>query len=153
MTWTAIIVLLVIGLLLITLEIVVLPGAIAGIAGSICVAVAVWQSYAVYGTVAGNIVLAMSVVVCIFLLVFFMRSKTWRFWGLKTEIDSKVNTVDKDILPIGAKGKTISRLAPTGKAVINGQMVEVHTINEFVNENEEIEIVKIEGYKITVRKL
>jgi len=153
MTWTAIIVLLIVGLLLITLEIVVLPGAVAGIVGGVCMAVAVWQSYAVYGTVAGNIVLVLSVVATILLLAFFMRSKTWRFFGLKTEIDGKVNTVDEGVLPIGARGKTLSRLAPTGKASINGQIVEVHTINEFVDENEEIEIIKIEGYKITVRKL
>ena len=153
MTWTAIVILLLIGILLITLEIVVLPGAIAGIVGLIMLCVGVWQSYATYGTVAGNIVLLISVAVCILLLVFFMRSKTWRFFGLKTEIDSKVNTVDEELLVVGARGTTVSRLAPTGKANINGQVVEVHTVSEFVNENEEVEITKIEGYKITVKRV
>ena len=153
MTWTAIVILLLIGILLITLEIVALPGAIAGIVGLIMLSIGVWQSYATHGTVAGNIVLLVSVVVCILLLVFFMRSKTWRFFGLKTEIDSKVNTIDENLLTIGARGKTVSRLAPTGKANINGQIVEVHTVSEFVNENEEVEITKIEGYKITVKRV
>jgi membrane-bound ClpP family serine protease len=153
MTWTAIVILLLIGILLITLEIVALPGAIAGIVGVIMLSIGVWQSYATYGIVAGNIVLIVSVVVCILLLVFFMRSKTWRFFGLKTEIDSKVNTVDEDLLAVGARGRTVSRLAPTGKANINGQIVEVHTVSEFVNENEEVEITKIEGYKITVKRV
>ena len=57
MTWTAIVILLLVGILLITLEIVVLPGAIAGIVGLIMLGVGVWQSYATHGTVAGNIVL------------------------------------------------------------------------------------------------
>ena len=153
MSWTAIIILLFIGLLLITLEIVVLPGAIAGIVGGVMLAIGVWQSYAMYGTVAGNIVLASSVVACILLLVFFMRSKTWRFFGLNTEIDSKVNTVDEEKLSVGARGKTISRLAPTGKANINGIIVEVHTISELIDENQEVEIIKIEGYRITVKKV
>ena len=153
MTWTAIVILLLIGILLITLEIVALPGAIAGIVGVIMLGVGVWQSYATYGTVAGNIVLIVSVVVCILLLVFFMRSKTWRFFGLKTEIDSKVNTIDENLLTVGVRGRTVSRLAPTGKANINGQIVEVHTVSEFVNENEEVEITKIEGYKITVKRV
>ena len=153
MSWTAIIILLFIGLLLITLEIVVLPGAIAGIVGGVMLAIGVWQSYAMYGTVAGNIVLASSVVACILLLVFFMRSKTWRFFGLNTEIDSKVNTVDEEKLSVGARGKTISRLAPTGKANINGLIVEVHTISELIDENQEVEITKIEGYRITVKKV
>lgn len=153
MTWTAIVILLLIGILLITLEIVVLPGAIAGIVGLIMLSIGVWQSYATYGIVAGNIVLILSVVVCILLLVFFMRSKTWRFFGLKTEIDSKVNTIDENLLTVGVRGRTVSRLAPTGKANINGQIVEVHTVSEFVNENEEVEITKIEGYKITVKRV
>lgn len=153
MTWTAIVILLLIGILLITLEIVVLPGAIAGIVGLIMLSIGVWQSYATYGIVAGNIVLILSVVVCILLLVFFMRSKTWRFFGLKTEINSKVNTIDENLLTVGVRGRTVSRLAPTGKANINGQIVEVHTVSEFVNENEEVEITKIEGYKITVKRV
>lgn len=153
MTWTAIVILLLIGILLITLEIVALPGAIAGIVGLIMLSIGVWQSYATYGIVAGNIVLILSVVVCILLLVFFMRSKTWRFFGLKTEIDSKVNTIDENLLTVGVRGRTVSRLAPTGKANINGQIVEVHTVSEFVNENEEVEITKIEGYKITVKRV
>ena len=153
MTWTAIVILLLIGILLITLEIVALPGAIAGIVGLIMLSIGVWQSYATHGTVAGNIVLLVSVVVCILLLVFFMRSKTWRFFGLKTEIDSKVNTIDENLLTVGVRGRTVSRLAPTGKANINGQIVEVHTVSEFVNENEEVEITKIEGYKITVKRV
>lgn len=153
MTWTAIVILLLIGILLITLEIVALPGAIAGIVGLIMLSIGVWQSYATYGIVAGNIVLIVSVVVCILLLVFFMRSKTWRFFGLKTEIDSKVNTIDENLLTVGVRGRTVSRLAPTGKANINGQIVEVHTVSEFVNEYEEVEITKIEGYKITVKRV
>ena len=51
MTWTAIIILLFVGLLLIALEIVVLPGAIAGIIGGAMLAIGVWQSYVTYGTV------------------------------------------------------------------------------------------------------
>lgn len=153
MTWTAIIILLFVGLLLIALEIVVLPGAIAGIIGGGMLAIGVWQSYVTYGTVAGNIVLASSVVACILLLVFFMRSKTWRLFGLNTEINGRVNTIDEEKLMVGARGKTISRLAPTGKANINGQIVEVHTVSELIDENQEVEITKIEGYRITVKQI
>ncbi len=153
MSWIAIIAFAIIGLVLIALEIVVLPGIISGIAGVVMLVVAIWNSYTTYGVVAGNIVLISSIIICILLLVFFMRSKTWKFIGLKNTIDSKVNIIDQNSFPIGAKGKTVSRLAPTGKALINGQLTEVHTISEFINENEDIEIIKIEGYKITVRKI
>ena len=153
MSWVAIIILLILGVSLVALEIVALPGLVSGIVGMIFLGVGVWQSYSTYGTVAGNVVLLSSVVVCLLLIVFLMRSKTWRFFGLKAEIDSKVNTVDEQVLPVGARGTTLSRLAPMGKALINGQQVEVHTVSDFVDENVEVEITKVEGYKITVKKV
>ncbi|MBR5784476.1 MAG: hypothetical protein IKY43_04840 [Bacteroidales bacterium] len=153
MSWVAIIILLILGVSLVALEIVALPGLVSGIVGMIFLGVGVWQSYSTYDTVAGNVVLLSSVVVCLLLIVFLMRSKTWRFFGLKAEIDSKVNTVDEQVLPVGARGTTLSRLAPTGKALINGQQVEVHTVSDFVDENVEVEITKVEGYKITVKKV
>jgi membrane-bound ClpP family serine protease len=153
MSWVAIIILLILGISLVALEIVALPGLVSGIVGMVFLGVGVWHSYSTYGTVAGNVVLLSSVVVCLLLIVFLMRSKTWRFFGLKAEIDSKVNTVDEQVLPVGARGTTLSRLAPTGKALINGQQVEVHTVSDFVDENVEVEITKVEGYKITVKKV
>ena len=153
MNWVSIIIFLVIGAVLIALELVALPGGVAGILGAVAMIVAIWQSYAQYGTVAGNIVLIVSVVVVIALLLLLMRNKTWRKVGLKEEIASKVNTVDEEKIAVGATGTTISRLAPAGKAVINGQTCEVHTVSEFIDENHPVEVIKIEGYRIIVKEI
>ena len=51
---------------------------------------------------------------------------------------------------MGARGTTISRLAPTGKALINGQPTEVHAVNKFIDPDRPIEVVAIEGYRIDV---
>ena len=153
MNWIAIIVLLVVGAVLIALELVALPGGVAGILGAVAMIIAIWQSYAQYGTLAGNIVLIASVVVVLALLLLLMRNKTWRKIGLKEEVDSKVNTVDENIISVGATGTTVSRLAPAGKAVINGQTCEVHTVSEFIDENRPVEVIKIEGYRILVKEI
>lgn len=153
MNLVAIIIFLVIGAVLIALELVALPGGVAGIIGAVAMIIAVWQSYAQYDTKTGNIVLIASVVVVIVLLMLLMRNKTWRKIGLKEEVASKVNTVDEEKIAVGATGKTISRLAPAGKAVINGQACEVHTVSEFIDENKPVEVIKIDGHLIIVKEL
>jgi len=69
---------------------------------------------------------------------------------LETEIDSRVNVPDKE-LTVGMEGKTISRLAPAGKAVFNGSTEEVFSQQEFIDENQPVVITKIEGNKIIVK--
>ena len=153
MNWIAIIIFLVVGAVLIALEMVALPGGVAGILGGVAMVIGVWQSYAQYGAVAGNITLIVSLIVVVALLLLLMRNKTWKRMGLKEEVDSKVNTVDEEKIAVGATGTTISRLAPAGKAVINGQTCEVHTVSEFIDENRPVEVIKIDGYLIIVKEI
>ena len=150
MSLPLLIIVLIVGLVLLTLEIVALPGGIAGIFGIGMMAFSVWQSYIHYGTATGNIMLLSSIVVCVALLVFFLKTKTWKRFSLDTESDSKVNQIDKSNIKVGAKGKTIARLAPTGRALIDGELVEVHAINQFIDPERPIEVVAIDGYRIDV---
>ena len=149
----AIIVFLVVGAVLIALELVALPGGVAGILGAVAMIIGIWQAYAQYGTCWGNIALIASVVVVLALLLLMMRNKTWSKMGLKEEVASKVNIVDEEKIAVGATGTTISRLAPAGKAVINGQTCEVHTVSEFIDENRPVEVIKIDGYLIIVKEI
>ena len=150
MSWTLIIITLLIGLTLAVLEIVALPGGIAGACGAILCAIAIWQTYLTHGTMAGHIVLAASLAVGIALLVFFLKSRTWRHFELNEEVDSKTNTVDPEKVAVGDTGITLSRLAPSGNALINGQTVEVHTVSEFIDPDQPIKVIDIDGYKVTV---
>ena len=65
MTPTLIIIVLVVGLLLLTLEIVALPGGFAGICGFLLTVFGVWQSYLWLGMTGGTIVLGCCVAICI----------------------------------------------------------------------------------------
>ena len=153
MSWPVIIIILLVGLALIALEIVALPGAVSGICGGLLVIVGVWQTYAHYGAKAGNITLIASIFVGIIMLVILMKSGTWKRFSLKEESDSKVNQIDASTITIGAKGKSISRLAPAGKALFGNELVEVHSEEGFIDEGEQIEVIDIEGYKIIVKKV
>lgn len=154
MTWTIIAVLIGVGFLFLLLEILVLPGTnIAGVLGFILLAIGIWQAYATYGGFAGTIALIITMVLSIFALYFALKSQTWKRAALNKNIEGKVNVIDVSKLKTGDQGKTISRLAPMGKALFNGEYYEVKTNGEFIDQETEIEVVNIEFNKILVKKL
>ena len=149
MNTTLLIICLILGVILLTLEIVALPGGVAGVFGVLLIGFGVWQTYALFGTRVGTIVLLCAIALCVLLMVLLMKRKTWSRFSLNEEIDSKVNQLEP-VVKVGARGTTISRLAPTGKALFDGQQVEVHAVNKFIDPDHPIEVVAIEGYRIDV---
>ena len=150
MTPTLVIIVLALGLLLLTLEIVALPGGIAGVCGFLLIGFGVWQSFLLWGMTVGTWVLIGSVAICALLLALFMKTKTWKRFSLNEESDSTVNQIEDPSITVGTRGTTVARLAPTGKALIDGKLVEVHAINKFIDQDRPIEVVAIEGYRIDV---
>lgn len=153
MNLTLLIIVLALGLLLLTLEIVALPGGLAGIFGVALISFGVWQTYLLYGPTAGTITLLCSIAVCVLFLIIFMKAKTWKRFSLNEESDSKVNQIDQKVVKVGAKGNTVARLAPTGKALIDGELMEVHAVNKFIDPDRPIEVIAVEGYRIDVREI
>lgn len=149
MNTTLLIIVLLLGVLLLTLEIVALPGGIAGAFGILLISFGVWQTYSVFGSTTGTIVLLCSIALTVLLLILFIKKKTWSRFSLNEESDSKVNQLEPTV-KVGAKGTTISRLAPTGKALIDGEQMEVHAVNKFIDPDKKIEVVGIDGYRIDV---
>lgn len=149
MNTTLLIICLLLGVILLTLEIIALPGGVAGVFGVLLIGFGVWQTYALFGTRVGTIVLLCAIALCVLLMVLLMKRKTWSRFSLNEEIDSKVNQLEP-VVKVGARGTTISRLAPTGKALFDGQQVEVHAVNKFIDPDHPIEVVAIEGYRIDV---
>jgi membrane-bound ClpP family serine protease len=154
MTWTIIGVLIGVGFLFLLLEILVLPGTnIAGVLGFILIAIGIWQAYTNYGGFAGTIALILTVIFSIIVLYFALKSRTWKRAALNKNIEGKVNIIDVQKIKPGDRGKAISRLAPMGKAVINGEYYEVKTNGEFIDQETEVEVVKIEFNKVFVKKI
>ena len=110
----------------------------------------VWQSYLIWGPTIGNTILCICAGIIIVLLAIFLKAKTWKRFSLDEESDSVVNQIDQVALAVGARGTTVARLAPTGKALFDGQLVEVHAINKFIDPDRPIEVVAVDGYRIDV---
>ena len=152
MSWTIIAVLIVVGFLFLLLEILVLPGTnIAGVIGFVLIAIGVWQAYAGHGALAGSLTLGGCIVFSAIGLYFSLKSGTWKRASLQRNSDGKVNLVDAERIRVGDTGKAISRLAPMGKAFINGEYYEVKTLGEYLDAGTEIEVINIEFNKITVK--
>ncbi len=151
--WTVIIILILVGLLMMILEMIVIPGVgFAGIAGFILMAVAIWLAYSREGVMAGNITLGGIVIVNAVGLILVLRSKTWKNAALKTVNSGTIVGVKESNLHVGDMGVTISRCAPMGKAEFNGAFFEVSTLSDFIDQKQNIEIIRISGNKIFIKK-
>ncbi len=146
-----IVILLVVGMALIILELVAIPGTtIAGISGIILTVWGLVKVFGEYGTFWGGIITAFDVIFCFGLFYWSLKTKTWKRFEQKEEISSKVNEI-KTAVKVGDKGKTITRLAPMGTALINGDRMEVYTSTSFVDPDTDIEVEEVEGNKIRVK--
>ncbi len=143
-----------VGLILLLLEILVIPGTgVAGIVGFGLIGVAIWQAFAHHGPVAGVVTVAITVVLSVAMIYWALKSKTWKKISLNDRIDSKVNVVDQEKIKAGDKGITVGRLAPMGKAEFNGNYYEVKTYGDFLDPDTPIEVIKIEFNTIYVKPI
>ncbi len=144
--------LMVVAIVLILLEIFMLPGiTVAGVGGFIFAAGGLIYAYSV-DTLAGNVTLAVSLLVFAATFVWLLCSKSFSRVALKTGVDSRlVSSRDLGIIP-GDEGLTLSRLAPIGKARINGIMVEAKSMDELIDENTPVKVVRVDSNNIIVKR-
>ena len=154
MSVTIIIILIVIGLALMVVEVVVLPGiTVAGIAGVLLIGCSLFLTYRWFGNTAGTCALIGTGILFIVFLIYALRAKTWDRLSLHSEIDSKVNVVDVNHIKPGDKGMTVSRLAPIGKIIIHDQIMEGKSEFGLIDENREIEVVYVNESTIIVQEI
>lgn len=153
MSLTLIIILIVAGLLFLLLEVMVIPGTtVVGVAGFALIAFSVYESYHVFGTPTGHFILLGTIFFAILTIYLSLKSKTWNRIMLKTEVDGRVNEIDENVVKAGDSGITVSRLSPSGKAIINDEYFEVHTNGEFIDQETEVVVTQLFDNKIFVKR-
>ena len=144
-------VLIIAAVILFLVELFVIPGiSLAGISALVCIIYANYYAFANLGM--AFITLGISGVACIGSLVWFMRSKMLDKLALKKDIDSKVDRSAEDSVKVGDTGISTTRLAQIGYAEINGNIVEVKSIDGFLNEKTPIIVSRITDGTIMVEK-
>jgi membrane-bound ClpP family serine protease len=149
---TVIILLIVLGILLFVIEFLLVPGVtIAGIGGLVLTVFGVYKAFNDYGPDVGIWVLIGTILLSVFVIAMSLRARTWGRLMLRTNING---TVDKDLseeqVKPGDTGQAITRLAPMGKIMVNGMVREAKSLEGYVAEHSEIEVVSIEGTRISV---
>lgn len=147
-----IIVLILVGLVLIFAEILLIPGVgIAGILGLLSMGGSCFYAFEQMGNTTGAIVTAVNALLIVALSVWVLRAKTWKKFTLNTNIDSKAIDITGENLAIGDCGKTVTRLAPMGTAIIRDKAYEVKALEGMMDPDADVEVVLIEDNKIYVK--
>ena len=136
--------LMVVAIVLILLEIFMLPGiTVAGVGGFLFAAGGLFYAYSV-STPIGNVTLAVSSLVFAASFIWLLRSKSFNRVALKTEHRFQAGIQPRLGIVPGDEGLTLSRLAPIGKARINGITVEAKSMDELIDENTPVEVIRVD---------
>ena len=141
----------VLGIAFFILEIFFLPGvSIGGIVGTLFTGAGIWYAFAKIGTTAGWVVVVVSVIILLLAIVYFIKGKPLDKMALDKELESD-NLYDMSKVAVGDRGVTLSRLAPMGKVLVNGEEYEAKFREGFLDRGVEVEVVEIEGNVLVVR--
>ncbi|TLX75161.1 hypothetical protein E9993_09675 [Labilibacter sediminis] len=152
MSTVIIVLLIILGLFLLILEFFALPGVtFAGIGGALFIGVGIFMAYKNFGTAGGNATLITTLVVSVLMIVWSLRSGTWKKLMLNTSVDSSVEVKEDNAISVGDVGVAITRLNPVGKASVNNLIVEARCPGHFVDENTELEVLKVHKTYIIVK--
>ena len=152
--WIIVISLLLIGLTLIIVELVFVPGTtVVGLLGLIFAIVGIVISYSHFGDDIGFYILLATLAATLAALFYSFRSGAWSKFSLKSSINSKVNEGMMASLQIGDEGITVSTLRPIGKAEFKSKTFEVKTSGNYIERGEKVKITQIESHQIVVEPI
>lgn len=146
-----VVILLIAGALLIALE-TILPGLIAGIIGFCCIGAGLALAYLRFDFQTANTILAIvmiaAVIGTILYIKYFPESRMAQVFVSKRTIGD-VGAENPSLL--NQTGHALTTLRPSGTAVINGKRVDVVTEGAFIQPNQPVKVVAIEGLRVVVR--
>ena len=154
------------GVVLLALELLVIPGfGVAGVLGIVALLAALVLSVLGAGDTLQTMMLAASRVVfallaalvaSLVLLRYLPRLPFGRRFILQTGLSSAqgyASAPESDRQWLGRKGRASSPLHPAGIAHIDGQRVDVVSDGELVEAGEPIEVIRVDGNRIVVRRI
>ena len=145
-------ILILLGILLLVLEILVLPGLIAGIIGGLFLLAAISWTFKSYGTTAGIYTSIATIALALLAIYIGLKSKVWNRFSLKNSMkESKVNEIDVDVVKEGNEAITVSALRPMGTIMIGDMKVEAQSNGELIPGNTRVIILRVLQNKVLVK--
>ena len=149
------------GILLVFIELLILPGfGAAGVPGCLLVLIGIGVAWWEFGfqsalTYAG-ITLVAVIPLAIVVLSVFRTTPAGKTFILSATQDKEVgfHAPPSELADlVGKSGKALTPLRPAGAALIGGHRVDIVTRGEFVPAETEIEVIFVEGSRVVVRSL
>jgi membrane-bound ClpP family serine protease len=149
---TVVIALLVLGVLLLLIEVIFVPGTtIVGIGGVILLGIGVYIAYDSIGEVVGHLSIASALLVIVLSLGVLLKGRTWQRMALDSSITERVTAGAPLHVTVGERGIAESRLNPVGKAAFGENVLEVHSSGGFIDQGTAVEVVRVSGNRILVK--
>jgi len=148
-----IILLILVGIIMLILEILILPGLIAGIIGALMILGGIWYAFQELGNTVGSIIALITITVTSATIYLAFRYNVWRRFSLQQSSDSKIERVDEMDIKTGEQGKALSALRPMGTAVFHNKKVEVQSLGEMIEANSTVEVIEVMANKLIVKKI
>jgi len=146
--------LIVFGIILVVAEVVFVPGTtIVGILGLICLGIGLYKSFIFFDEAIAYSILGGTTLLFGIITYYVFTTRIWEKFSLKQQIDSKFNSGKLDGLNVGNQGVTVSSVKPIGNAEFGGKVYEVKSLGSFIEENNAVEIIKIENNTITIKPI
>ena len=154
MDWIYIAALISVGLLLLVVEILFVPGTtLVGLLGFVLVICGVALSFRSFGTETGWITLGTAAVLSGIAVYLSFRSGLWRRFSLKSVSESTAVESLEGKIKAGDEGLALSSLRPAGKADIGGEICEVRTRGTYLDAGTQLKVVQVSAAQIIVEPI
>ena len=142
------------GVFFLVAELVFLPGlTFALVLSLLSYSAAIYLGFARLGFVGGVITIVIVVAVSLLATVLSLRAKTWQRLALKDKVDGQSMDTPSDNVNVGDKGVCVSRLSPMGKVNIAGKVYEAKSVDAYIDQRSEVEVVGFENFAVIVKKV
>ena len=149
-----IILLILFGVLFLIAEILLLPGiSVGGVLALVCYGSSIYLAFRDFGVTGGVVVILIIGVLSLITTFVSLRAKTWQRFSLKQQIHSSSMPDPQQTLSVGDRGTTLSRLSPMGKVEIGGSIYEAKSLDAYVDQRREVEVVGFENFSIIVKTI
>lgn len=145
--------LMLVGVALLALEVVVLPGVgLIGAMGLVGVAAAVWAAYAMIGPAYAGVTLAGAVLTSALAFWLLPRTRLGRSMVLETATTARVG--DPRLLAlVGKEGVALTPLRPSGTIEVDGAPIDVITDGEYVERGSRVRVLVVRGSRVQVESV
>lgn len=148
-----IIILVLLGVFFLVAELIFLPGVTLGaILAAASYGVAIYFAFVRLGVIGGVFTIVVVVAASLIAVVVSLRAKTWQRLALKDKVEGTSMGSPAQALKVGDKGVTVSRLSPMGKVNIGGKVYEAKSVDAYIDQRCEVEVVDFENFNVVVKK-